>query len=324
VASAATAGIKMEHPQQEQEQLLQPDATTAATVAAPIKNRPKSTGTPAGTTNASDTAVATGADADATPAQQQDRRYTGAPGEIRCQATTTRGRACAYVAAVPAETTPPLRPKYCHLHADYERNPPPRRNKSVLIASTTSLWQQDNGRLIVVQRGGSDDHNEEDNINRTMTTTGKVLPSPGSSSSSSSSSSSMVDVGDGAMPQSTTSHPRNGVSSTPFPLLSMLSTDAWFNKRVIISTGPFTNRTGRVVRWGNGWVSVRVDPPDAAPAAEGDGDEGTTPSSCSPSATGAPMKHKKGGQQGGTIHNRRSFELFLHPDQDVLQRPVID
>jgi hypothetical protein len=65
--------------------------------------------------------------------------------------------------------------------------------------------------------------------------------------------------------------------SSSLPLLSMISTDQWFAKRVIVSTGPLFNRSGRVERWGNGWVTVHID--------------------------------------GVGVHNRRSFELFLHPDQ---------
>ena len=45
-----------------------------------------------------------------------DKRYTGAD-QVRCPATTTRGRPCAYQAVT----------KYCHLHADYDTHPPPRR-----------------------------------------------------------------------------------------------------------------------------------------------------------------------------------------------------
>jgi len=52
---------------------------------------------------------------------QQDRRFTANdPPDIRCQATTTRGRPCAFVSVVDT--------KYCHLHATYETNPPPRRS----------------------------------------------------------------------------------------------------------------------------------------------------------------------------------------------------
>jgi hypothetical protein len=39
----------------------------------------------------------------------------------------------------------------------------------------------------------------------------------------------------------------------------MISMDQWFGKRVIVSTGPLINRSGRVERRGNGWVTVRID-----------------------------------------------------------------
>jgi hypothetical protein len=63
-----------------------------------------------------------GASATTSSSSIGDKRFTGAEGQIRCCATTTRGRACAYVAVLGT----PL--KYCHLHADYETNPSPRRD----------------------------------------------------------------------------------------------------------------------------------------------------------------------------------------------------
>jgi hypothetical protein len=59
-------------------------------------------------------------------------------------------------------------------------------------------------------------------------------------------------------------------------LLSALPTGKWLNQLVIISTGHLQNHSGRVERWGNGWVSVRV-------ASVG-------------------------------LHNRRSFELYVDSD----------
>lgn len=189
--------------------------------------------------------VAVNAVAAAKSNAQQDKRFTGSPGEIRCQATTTRGRACAYVAAGEAN-------KYCHLHADYEKNPPARRNKAALIASTTSLMQK-GSKVFVVGKNvkttqGAQSEGEED------------------------------------IHEST---------AQSFPLLSMLSTDVWFDKRVIISTGPFMNRTGHVLRWGNGWVTVKLDV-----------ESGSGPGSSR-------------GKGDDVLHNRRSFELFLHPDQKL-------
>ena len=65
-------------------------------------------------------------------------------------------------------------------------------------------------------------------------------------------------------------------ADSPYPLLSMISTDQWFHKKVMISTGPLAGRIGKVEKWGNGWVTVSIP----------------------------------------TIgqHNRRSFELYLRDD----------
>lgn len=52
----------------------------------------------------------------------KDKRYTGVDGEVRCLATTTRGKACAYIAVCGS--------KYCTVHADYDTNPPPKRGSS--------------------------------------------------------------------------------------------------------------------------------------------------------------------------------------------------
>jgi hypothetical protein len=76
------------------------------------------------------------------------------------------------------------------------------------------------------------------------------------------------------------------------------------------------NRTGRVLRWGNGWVSVTIDSLD-------DHDDDDTIAAAAASDTTAVIKKQKNNKGGGggnisvegTIHNRRSFELFLHPDQ---------
>jgi hypothetical protein len=186
----------------------------------------------------------------------QDKRFTGSNGEIRCQATTTRGKACAYVAV----GSPNPSSKYCHLHANFDTNPPARRNKSALIASTTALMKKGDNVFVVGRKKQS------------KTAAADAVDSQLQS--------------DGAA---------SGDAQPSFRLLSMLSTDHWFHKRVIISTGPFMNRTGSVTRWGNGWVTVRLED------AEGS-DENRS-------------NHKKDQSKDGIAHNRRSFELFLHPDQ---------
>jgi hypothetical protein len=70
------------------------------------------------------------------------------------------------------------------------------------------------------------------------------------------------------------------------PVLSSLSCDKWFNKKVKISTGPLVNNTGRVIKWGNGWVTVRISPGETST----ENDE-------------------------GLLHNRRAVELFLVPEE---------
>ncbi|KAL3913563.1 MAG: hypothetical protein SGILL_006436, partial [Bacillariaceae sp.] len=183
----------------------------------------------------------------------QDKRFTGSNGEIRCQATTTRGKACAYVAV----GSPNPCSKYCHLHANFDTHPPARRNKAAMIASTTALMKKGNNVFVVGRKKSTK----------------------------------------GAAAAASASHNQAGGESSgddgSFRLLSMLSTDQWFHKRVIISTGPFMNRTGHVTRWGNGWVTVRLED------AEGE----------------SRSNRKRDQSKDGIAHNRRSFELFLHPDQ---------
>jgi hypothetical protein len=174
----------------------------------------------------------------------QDKRYTGTGDEVRCLATTTRGRACAYV--VVGST------KYCYLHADYDTNPPPRRGGAAL-------------RKLEKQGGRT-----------SPTCAQKIGPVLASKEDGNNPAVKSEKVGD-----STNIHSFNWKRSTlssSFPLLSMISTDQWYGKRVIVSAGPLINRSGLVEKWGNGWVSVAID--------------------------------------GVSVHNRRSFELFLHPEQN--------
>lgn len=64
------------------------------------------------------------------------------------------------------------------------------------------------------------------------------------------------------------------------PLLSTISTDQWFRTVVRIGTGLFKGHLGHVEKWGNGWVSVHID--------------------------------------GIGLHNRRSFELYLHSSEEEM------
>ncbi len=145
----------------------------------------------------------------------QDKRFTGADHEVRCLATTTRGRACAYIAVGST--------KYCYLHADYDVNPPPRR---------------------IAKDSDKPHHGKSKKFNRRRTSA-KLAEKHAAAKS---------------------------------PLLSMISTDQWYQKTVKIATGPLKGRIGAVEKWGNGWVSVKIP--------------------------------------GVGMHNRRSFELYMEESDD--------
>jgi len=89
----------------------------------------------------------------------------------------------------------------------------------------------------------------------------------------------------GARKESTSTKRKEKHADSPYPLLSMISTDQWSDQGVRIATGPFAGRTGTVQKWGNGWVSVDIP--------------------------------------GIGMHNRRSFELYLLQDQKPLVVNVV-
>eukprot|EP00934_Nitzschia_sp_Nitz4_P009214 Nitzschia sp. Nitz4//scaffold110_size71422//25134//26402//NITZ4_005868-RA/size71422-processed-gene-0.5-mRNA-1//1//CDS//3329533071//9204//frame0 len=157
----------------------------------------------------------------------QDKRYSEGKNECRCQATTTRGRPCAYVAV--HET------KYCYMHATYETSPPPRRGRGHSTSATS---------------GGSTDTN---------------LPDLAQNAKQIAVSKTKRTVDDAVPPSLST--------------LSLISTDHWFGKRVIVGAGPLVHQCGSIQRWGNGWVTVELE-------------------------------------NGMGVHNRRSFELIIHPKQE--------
>lgn len=162
-------------------------------------------------------------------AAHQDKRFTGCDGEVRCHATTTRGRACAYISVNDT--------KYCHLHADYDTNPPPKRGGS----NTGSGGVKSRQIKTLIPNF---------NICPPIPdlSTGLSLPTrPALSAREVSPSSS-----DASRSSSSTQAP----NARPF--LSSISSDQWYHKRVMIATGPLVNRIGLVEKWGNGWVTVRV------------------------------------------------------------------
>lgn len=200
----------------------------------------------------------------------QNRRFTGCDGDTRCQATTTRGRACAYVAVNGT--------KYCYLHVDYDTNPPPKRGTSnaasqrclvipnIQVATSLGLCTKDMSKstgspTLSGIMAGTDSSSIVTVVSQSSEDSCSAPPSPDRERSLS------RDL---------------GMASLNLPLLSSVSSDQWFHKKVMIATGPLVNRTGVVEKWGNGWVSVRV--------------------------------------RDGLLHNRRSVELLVLPDQDS---PVI-
>ena len=195
------------------------------------------------------------------PTMHQDKRFAGSEDEVRCLATTTRGRACSYIAVHSS--------KYCYLHADYDTNPPPRRGGS----------SQRVAENVMKETGNEHDIVRPESISPIPTGAVKSVreESPQISPLPSSNEVVIVETPGGA--KAVNQLPwKHSPSDSSYPLLSTVSTDQWLQKRVIISTGSLLNRAGRVEKWGNGWVSVRIT--------------------------------------GVGVHNRRSFELFLHPNQD--------
>jgi hypothetical protein len=169
--------------------------------------------------------------------QQQDKRFTGFKGEVRCDATTTRGRACTYTAV---DGT-----RYCCMHADYATNPPPRRG---------SVTKQ-----VVVE------------VPKVPTKKSKSVDRSSSQVSDSSKST-------GGKRRNTAEKLAQMHADSPYPLLSMFSSDQWGDKRVKIAVGPFEGHVGLVEKWSNGWVGVRI--PEVG------------------------------------LHNRRSFELYIDSEEE--------
>jgi hypothetical protein len=177
-----------------------------------------------------------------TPTIHQDKRFTGRGSDVRCIATTTRGRACAYICVNDT--------KYCHLHADYDTNPPPRRGAGSSSSATTPslsilprlhgcppLPDLGSGRMISVA---------------TLQPTLMPLTSDGTRRSTSSVSS------DDSFAGSNNSADNMIPDASNQRLLSSISSDQWLDRKVKIAAGPFVNSTGVVEKWGNGWVTVRV------------------------------------------------------------------
>ena len=205
----------------------------------------------------------------APPSARQDKRYTGCDDEVRCRATTTRGRPCAYVSVIDS--------KYCFLHADYDTNPPPRRGGS---GSTPKQAE-----VLSVPLGDITGYPSMPDLSKSA----KVLPTlavsarigPGECQTPSVESDDSLSI-------SSSQSDMEGKKPTPqlikcsHSLLSSISSDQWLDKVVMVGLGPLVNRLGKIVKWGNGWVTVRI---------LSDSNQGSD----------------------GLLHNRRSVELFLLP-----------
>lgn len=218
---------------------------------------------------------------------QQDKRFTGCDDEVRCEATTTRGRACAYVAVQGT--------KYCYLHADYDTNPPPRRGGGVAGAQSTTGGKP---KLSSVTGGASHKRVSIVGNNRVAASPEMVdvapvfdktmFPSTSPPSVTSEESyAPSVSQQQVAMEESAEYLANGGrpAEEGAFPLLSTISPDQWYGRKVCIATGPLAGRIGIVEKWGNGWVGVRV-------------------------FIGSD------GRSDPHLHNRRALELYLLADQD--------
>jgi hypothetical protein len=225
----------------------------------------------------------------------QDKRYTGTiKGEIRCLATTTRGRACAYLAVNGT--------KYCYLHADYDTNPPPRRGGkkekelnpigSSVTSSSNNSFSEGSCSLVVGNSSASASSlSGLDKLSQAQVVPNSSPPSVASDetfrlpSPLPTANTATVVNSTEKLATSSNKRSRRATSSklaakhadSPFPLLSMIATDQWYHKRVKVASGPLEGKVGTVEKWGNGWVSVNIP--------------------------------------GVGFHNRRSFELFLHSEE---------
>jgi hypothetical protein len=189
-----------------------------------------------------------------TPTIHQDKRFTGCGGDVRCIATTTRGRACAYICVNDT--------KYCHLHADYDTNPPPRRGAGSSSSATTPSQPRQQleltkSSLNILPRLQGCPPLPDLGSGRMISMTSlqpALMPLANDGTRRSTSSVSSDDSFVGSNDSADITIP--DASNQRF--LSSISSDKWLNRKVKIATGPFVNTTGVVEKWGNGWVTVRI------------------------------------------------------------------
>jgi hypothetical protein len=181
----------------------------------------------------------------------QDKRYTGQEDEVRCKATTTRGRDCSYIAV---NSTP-----YCFLHSDYDTNPPPRRGTGGCKNTRKSI--------------GKDSFEEDElpsNSDFPITEVAVTSPSSDQSDESTGAPCPFDDSNSSALQKALMINGKSINSSrrmtklakkhadSEYPLLSMISTNLWHGKTVRVATGPLVDHIGTVEKWGNGWVSISI------------------------------------------------------------------
>ena len=189
-----------------------------------------------------------------------DRQFTGAPGQVRCQAITTRGRPCKYVAAesTSSGSSDNVHPKYCRMHANHETNPSQPRRVQKHHRPTEAITQSGPTGRIEPTRPKHDSFKSRHKKRKTKGKKAQKSPKLCSSAAASKSDSPV------------------GLNSLP--------TAKWQDQKVTIATGPYLNHSGRVVKWNNGWVTVRVD---------------------------SKLSQASDDASDDMYHNRRSFELLL-------------
>jgi hypothetical protein len=172
----------------------------------------------------------------------QDKRFTGlSPHEVRCGATTTRGRPCTYAAV---QST-----KYCYLHADYDTNPPPRRVKASNGEEKEVSTSSPVTPVAMI--------NNEDNVSDDEDPSSASLALSTESKANMDSKMSAPSVAS-FKKRRTNAKLAEKHAESPRPLLSMIATDQWFGQSVQIAVGPLKGKTGTVQKWGNGWITVLI------------------------------------------------------------------
>ena len=185
--------------------------------------------------------------------------------------------------------------KYCNLHVDYDTNPPPRRGGcggGQKTKSNNAFTIQNHSRpatvVAAVQKKSNsksfDRMQDKTSTSSVIASTSDICGSSDSKSESQPKTKNDVSIQVNNTRGTTTSP----LTINPMPnyaLLNTLSPERWSNKQVLIGTGPLVNHTGRVMKWGNGWVTISTN-------------------------TGGIRNDPNSSE---ILHNRRAFELFLLP-----------